>query len=549
MNSQGNYTRQDLLKMSKEELVQTAISLRDQVIAAEALVKYYEEQYRLRMQQRFGSKSEKGIEGQLSLGDYMPLFNEAEALRDPINIEPKPEDISSEKPKKKAHGKKRETGSLDEVVEDPILLPDDEQVCPKCGGHLHEIRTEDKTYIEIIPAKAILHKYPVMVYGCRNCEKDGSSYIVKADGAPRPLIKGSMTSASLMADLFDKKFVNANPFYRIEQDYKRKGIPVTRNNMCNWTIRIAIDWLEPLFDRLRELLLQRDVIHCDETEVEVLSEPHRPSTCNSYVWVTASAKCDSDAPIALYFYTETRASYQAREILKGYKGFIHCDGYAGYDALTKDGKNGPAMEVTLIACLVHIRRKFKEALRAVEDQQDYRYTSAQKGLELIGNIFDTDALFDNLSPEDRYEQRLVRLKPKLDDFFEWAESEQKKVLPKCQYGTAINYAIKQKDKVFNVLLDGRLELDNNLAERTVKPFVIGRKNWLFSNTPAGATASCIVYSLAQTAMINGLKPYEYFKYILEQLPEMESLCDLDELDKLLPWSESIPEYCKSPVKD
>ena len=321
------------------------------------------------MQQRFGNKSEKGIEGQLSFNDYVPLFNEAEALRDPINIEPKPEDVPTESSKMRAHGKKRDTQSLDEVAEDPILLPEEEQICPKCGGHLHEIRTEDKTYIEIIPAKAIRHKYPVMVYGCRHCEKDGTSYIVKADGAPKPLIAGSMVSPSLMGDIFENKFVNANPFYRIEQDYKRKGIPVTRNNMCNWTIRIATDWLEPLFDRLRELLLQRDVIHCDETEVEVLFEPHRPSTCNSYVWVTASAKCDSDVPIALYFYTETRASYQTREILKGYKGFIHCDGYAGYDALTKDGKNGPAMEVKLIACLVHIRRRFKEALRAVENRK------------------------------------------------------------------------------------------------------------------------------------------------------------------------------------
>lgn len=547
MKTDKKYTAEDLSKLTKEELIQKTIQLQTEIQAAQAKIDWYYQQYLLSMQKKFGQSSEQAIYGQMEL----PFLNEAETFREPLNIEATPEEImeSVSKPRKKSHGKKRDLDHLTTEVH-KFYLPAEEQVCPVCGNELHEVRPEVTVQIEVVPAQVVVHKYESMIYGCRCCEKNehAKTQMIIAKGAPKPLIPKSMVTASLAADIITKKYVDALPFYRQEQDYKRKNIPITRNNMCNWSIRLTNDWFQIIFDRMHELLMSKNAIHCDETEVEVLAEPHRPATCNSYVWVTTTMERDTDTPIALYHYTETRASYQARKILEGFKGYIHCDGYAGYDALLKKGAGGePAMEVTLVACLVHVKRKFKEAMKVVKPS-DIRYTAAANAIKLLENIFHIDNQFNELSNDDRYTKRLELLKPALDEFFAWVNSEKNLVLPKCKYGEAIRYASKQEQKVRNVLLDGCLELENNLAERTVKPFVIGRKNWLFSNTPAGADASCIQYSIVQTAIMNGLIPYEYIKYLLEEMPRIENLCDYKQLDKLLPWSESIPAYVKAPSK-
>jgi len=292
----------------------------------------------------------------------------------------------------------------------------------------------------------------------------------------------------------------------------------------------------------------------DETTLEVLSEPHRPATSNSYMWVASTSACETENPIALYHYTETRASYQARAFLGNYHGFVHVDGYAGYDSLLKESKDGPAMNIILVACMAHVRRKYKEALKAVKPE-DYRYTAANQGLLYIKEMFRIEGELSTISNEDksqfyknRYEERLRRLKPVMDDFFAWAKEELPKVLPKCSYGIAIKYTVKQEEKLRNILLDGRLELTNNRAERTVKPFIIGRKNWLFTNTPAGAKSSATVYSIIETAKQNELNPFEYIKYLFEQLPKI-NLCDLEELDQLLPWSNTLPEICESKTRN
>ena len=239
----------------------------------------------------FGPSSEKGVEGQLTL----PIFNEAETEREPINIEPKEEDLLTEenkKLKKNPHGKKHDIKNLPVVVT-TFYLSTEEQLCPKCGFQLHEIRPEIRTELEVIPAKVIVHKYKSMIYGCRECKKNGTSSMIKAPGAPEAVIKGSMVSGSLLADIMVKKYVDATPLYRQEQDYKRRGIPITRNNMAYWVIRGSDDWLQLMYDRLQELLLQKDVIHMDETTLEVLSEPHRPATSNSYMWVASTSECES----------------------------------------------------------------------------------------------------------------------------------------------------------------------------------------------------------------------------------------------------------------
>ncbi len=240
----------------------------------------------------------------------------------------------------------------------------------------------------------------------------------------------------------------------------------------------------------------------------------------------------------------SRSGDNAKAFLYGFKGFLQTDAYHGYDKLLKESKAGSAMEVTLVSCFAHARRYLTETLKAVADKESYMYTSAYQGVKYIDAMFALEQEISNMPYGQRYEERLRRLKPMLEAYFAWIEKEYALALPKSSYGKAITYSYNQKEKLMNILKDGRLELSNNRAERAIKPFVIGRKNRLFTNTPAGAESSAIVYSIIETAKENNLIPFEYLKYLLEKLPNMD-ITNPDELDKLLPWSSALPDHCKA----
>lgn len=532
---------QNLAQMSREELEKNYIKLHTQLTQANQLLNFYIEQARLNRVQKYGSSSEKNTDGQLSFNDVyenIRLFNEAEALREPINVEP-----TEEKLIPKSHKKKKNLKALP-VKEVVYELSPEEQICPKCGNALHEMKEEVRVEIEVIPAKTVVNRYVTKAYACRSCEKSNKAMIIKAPGAPLPVIEKSVASASLIADILSRKYVEAVPFYRQELKMKARGIPVSRNNMCNWAIKVANDYFAPLVNQMRKIMYDDHVIHCDETYVQVLDEPNRPAVSKSYIWVTTTAEYQKEHRIAIYNYTEGRSQTDARKILEGYSGYIMCDGYAGYDAITKIGKNGEApMNVRPVACMIHIRRKFIEALKLIS-KSERKSTSAQVAVDKIALISRIDNKFNEMPPAKRKEARIKHLKPALEDFFAWVKAESEISLPKSKYGLALEYALKQKDKAMRVLEDGRLELDNNLAERTVKPFVIGRKNWLFSQSPQGANASCIIYSIVETAKLNNLIPYEYLKYLLEQMPGLR-LND-ENLQSLMPWGEQLPAYIKNP---
>lgn len=528
----------NLSNMSREELMKECIKLNIQIEEAKAKLEWYKEQFKLAKQSKFGKSSENDMCDQMSLDDFM-LFNEAEALREPINIEPDEEKLI---PKKK-HKKQKNLNTLPKI-EHIYELSAEEQICPVCGSHLHEMKEEVRVEIEVIPAKTIVNRYVTKIYACRDCENNGTGTIISAPGAPVPVIEKSVASPSLIADILAKKYVDAVPFYRQETSLKSKKIPISRNNMCNWSIKVANDYFKPVTEAMKKLMYSDHVIHCDETYVQVLNEPGRPATGKSYIWVTTTAEYQKEHKIALYNYTETRSSSDARKVLSGYSGYIMCDGYAGYDALTKTGKNGEApMHVKPVACMVHVRRKFAEALKLIKPA-DRANTSAQTAVNMIAKLFKIDNAFNGMTPVERKNARIEHLRQPLEDFFAWVKEEAGISLPKTHYGQALEYALKQEPKIMRVLEDGRLELDNNHAERTVKPFVIGRKNWMFANTPQGAAASCVIYSIVETAKLNNLIPYEYLKYLLEQMPGMK-LTD-DAINKLMPWSESIPDYVKNP---
>ena len=534
----------DLSNLSHDELVKMYINLQTEYDSAMAKMKWYEEQYRAASEKRYGTSSEKNIPGQITFQD-LQIFNEAEALREPINIEPQEEDLPIADNKKK--GKKPKNLKTLPVITETFMLNYEDQVCDKCGNELHEMKDEIRLEIEVIPAKVQVHKYISKIYACRCCEKKGNSNIVKAPGTPTAIIPKSMASASLIADAVSKKYVDATPFYRQEQNYKRQGIPITRNNLCNWTIKVSNDYFKSIVNRMREIMYSDDVIHCDETFVEVLNEPRKPAYTKSYIWVTSTPKYRKDLQIALYNYKDSRSQVAAREVLKGYEGYIMCDGYAVYDAIAKKGSQGEEpMNTKAVACLVHVKRKFNEALKLLSPSKR-NDSSAKIAVDMISKIFKADEEFDEMGIEERKNARLEKLKPMLEEFFTWVKSEYDQTLPKTKYGQALEYAISQEEKVLRVLEDGRLELDNNKAERTVKPFVIGRKNWLFSDTPQGAEASCILYSIVETAKINNLIPFEYIKYVLEKLAG-KSCPTKEEIEELMPWSKSIPDYVRNPAE-
>lgn len=349
---------------------------------------------------------------------------------------------------------------------------------------------------------------------------------------PKPVLPGSFVSPSLMAFVMDRKYALALPLYRQEQQFKHFGIDLSRQTLANWMIRGANDWLVHLYDRLHAKLMEHDILHADETTLQVLREEGRTAANKSYMWLYATGH--TDVPIYLYDYRTTRASKHPINMLSGFKGYLHTDGYAGYNSIP---------DVKLVGCFAHARRKFSDALKALPESSTQTSSVAQEGLDYCNQLFHLEQKFKDLDADERYRGRLEQSKPILDAFETWLKAKKKQVLPKSALGQAIEYSLKQWDKLCAFLLDGRLEISNNRGERAIKPFVIGRKNFLFSNTPKGATASAVIYSIIETAKANGLSPFHYLTHLFEQLPNID-LKDIASLDALLPWSDSLPESCK-----
>lgn len=283
------------------------------------------------------------------------------------------------------------------------------------------------------------------------------------------------------------------------------------------------DLLKPLMLLIKKELLSNDLLHADETTLEVLHEPGRVATAKSYMWLYRTS-ANSNHPVIFYDYRIGRSGSYAQEFLKGWTGtYLHCDGYSGYKKL--EG-------VTLCGCLAHAKSKFHEAWKINESNED-----AKRGESYIQRLFSIEHKADtqNHSVEERFDLRQKESKMVLEEFYSWLDQIALKTLPQSLLGKAITYAQNQKEYLCSFLKDGRIQLSNNLAEQSVKMVVIGRKNWLFSNTPNGASSSALIYSLIQTAIANDLKPLYYMEYIFEQIQKVNDL----QLETLLPWSDSI----------
>ena len=499
----------------------------EKLASLEKLNQWYIEQFKLRQQKKFGASSEKANQDQISIADaFSDLFNEAEVLKQPIVVEPDQDMVIPEHKRKKAkRGSKFDTLPV-ETIE--YKLSDEEKVCANCGAPLTEMKKETRKELVIVPAQVKVIKHVTYIYSCRKCDKEGIGSFIKAAPSPKALIPKGVVSPSLMAYIINQKYTNAIPLYRQEQEFKRYDIHLTRQDLSNWILKGA-KLLEPLYKQLKKELLTNELLHADETTVEVLNEPGRKSTSKSYEWLYRTTK-NAERPVIIYDYQVGRSGEYVKTFLKDWKGtYLHCDGYSGYKKLEN---------VTLCGCLVHAKRKFHEAWQAGHNNEE-----ARKGEAYIEQLFaiETEADRLNYTAEKRLELRQTKSKKKLDEFYTWVDEINSKTLPQSLLGKAITYALNQKEYLTNFLKDGRIQLSNNLAEQSIKMFVIGRKNWLFSNTPNGANASSIIYSIIQTAIANNLKPMHYLEYVFEQLQLNKEL----EFSTILPWCASIPEKCKN----
>jgi transposase len=492
--------------------------LAKELAETKAKLNWFEEQHRLSLSRRFAPSSEKTDPNQFM------LFDEAEAVSDITVPEPTVEEITYKR--RKAKGKRDE--QLKDLPEVVVFydLPLEEQICPCCEGPLHDMDKEVRRELTIVPAQVFVTKHVRSVYTCRHCQAHEIETPIKTATMPNPAFPKSLASARSVAHIMNAKFVEGLPLYRQEQILERLGVELSRQTMANWMIKGA-EYLKIIYDRLKIDLLKQDILHADETTLQVLHEEGRAPETDSYIWLYRSGR--EGPPIVLFEYQKTRAAEHPKLFLKDFEGYLHVDGYAAYDCLTW---------IILVACWAHARRKFTDALKALA-QPMQKKSIASEGLAFCDKIFQIERGIKDLPSKERYEQRLLQSRPVLETFKAWLDAKSASTLPKGKTGEGITYCLNQWEKLNNFLLDGRLEIDNNRSERSIKPFVIGRKNWLFANTPKGAASSTIIYSIVETAKENNLNPYEYLTYLFEQMPNT-NLNDPENVSDLLPTSTNLP---------
>ena len=503
--------------------------LEEQVRELEALKKYYEDLFKLSQKKRFGTSSEQGkyngVEEQLS------LFNDVEAEYNACKSE-QTITVAAHERKKAARG-----ANYEDLEEEVIVhtLPEAERICPQCGEHLHVMKTEEHKEIDIIPARVTVKRHVTEYYSCRNCQKNGTATPIIAAEAPKALIPRSMASPSALAYLMNQKYCCGMPLYRMEQDFMRMGLVFPRQTMSNWIIAGAA-LLDSLSRELKQELLRNSVLMADETTVQVLHEPGKTPQNKSYMWLYRTSEY-AEHPVVLYDYQPGRNGEYAKEFLSGFQGKLIVDGYQGYNKLEPD--------VTLCGCWSHMKRYFDDAL-AVQKQKTENLPEAQ-GIaycQALSSI-EKEARRRKLDPEERLRLRENKSRPIAEEFFDWVTMLAPKVLPESMLGKALTYAKNQRPKLLQFLQDGRVELDNNRSERSIKMFVMGRKAWLFCDTQNGARTSASLYGIIQTAIENRLKPLPYLQYVFETIRQDGMLM----VEKALPWSSAIPDVCRMSEKE
>lgn len=532
------FTEEQLNTLDKSLIIQLLISQQEQNEALTKELRELNQKMQVLMEQmvlanknRFGRSSEKmEIENQLCFKEVdgnIVLFNEAEAV---CNLDAEePEDLEIKPVRKsKTIGKK-----ADDMAGLPVNIINhylsEEELIAEFGenGWKQLLDAISKRY-HLIPAKVEVDEHHVGVYASKT---DG--HIVKAPH-PKALLHGSAVSPSLAAAVMNGKYVNAVPLYRLEQEFTRYGLSITRQNMANWMIRLGEEYLAVLYDYLHEKLYGYHVIQADETPV-LVNHDGRPAGSKSYMWVYRSGHLYQDKQIVLYDYHKTRNSSHPKEFLKDYSGICVTDGYQVYHQMEKEQE-----DLRIAGCWVHARRKFDEAMNVLPKEQQKK-SDAYLVMKQIQAIYREEGKLKELSADERLEQRQLVVKPLVDALFVYLKKQNPTVPATGQLRKAYTYILNQEKYLRVFLEDGEVPIDNNASERAIRGFCIGKKNWQMIDTINGAKASAIIYSIAETAKANNLKPYDYFEHILNEIPKHMDDSDRSFLEDLLPWSEKLPE--------
>jgi len=531
-----------LVLLQHDQLAEQATKHQEETTKHEQTIGEYGEEIsqlreyiRLLKSQHFGSRSER------TAPDQMGLFNEAEALCQEVGSEAKGEDEDEDSEMEvPAHTRRKRGGRKplpDYLPREEVLhdIPEDEKVCGNDPGHaLTRIGEEKLEQLVFVPAtaKVLVHIRPK--YACSSC-KDG---ITVAPPPVQPIPK-SFASASLLAQIVTSKYVDALPLHRQAKIFERIGVDLSRNTMASWVIRMG-ELVSPLTDRFLDEIQANSFVQCDETPFQVLKEDGKLATSSSYLWALRGGGLER--PLLYYEYDPSRSGEVPKRLLRDFKGFLQTDGYEGYAALGKE----PG--IVHVGCFAHARRKFDEALRGQKNSRKSKKSKpgakvslARQGLEQINKLYKIERSYGDAKPEERLALRREKLAPKLAILRAWTLASKDRVPPKSLAGKAIGYLDSQWPKLERVLDDGRLPLDTNAVERAIRPFVIGRRNWMFADTPKGAVASARLYSLVETAKANGLEPWAYLAKIFEALPAATTAGDIE---ALLPWHIELPDVAE-----
>ena len=482
----------------------------------------------------FGQRSEKRMyvlpDGEEE-GEQLSFFNEAEAVQDPKQAEPEEKTLVAAYERKKKRTIDEQTAEL--PVKKVILdLPEEERVCSVCGSPLTFIGEKLlRRELEIIPRTVQVVEYYTRAYACKPCEKSTGYANIYSPNAPPSLLKHSLASPSAVADVMTKKYVDGLPLARQEKIWIRDGIDISRATMANWVIQCTQKWLKPLYGHMRRQLLTENVIHADETVVQVHREEGKSNTSESRMWVYASGKY-SEKPVRYFEYQPDRSGKHPAKLLKGFSGCLVTDGYAAYDQVTGASRCG---------CWAHMRRKWREAMPKGATTAN---SKAAVGYSLCSRIFALERELaqeegEPFDPSRRLAARKNKIAPVLDKY--WAFVDSLTPAGGSKLEEAVTYAQNQRDDLNAFMSHGEVEISNNLAENAIRPFVVGRKAWLFCDTPKGADSSAIVYTLVETAKANGIEPHRYLEYVLDRMRYLRSSPSAADLEKLMPWSTALKE--------
>ena len=526
MEYKGTISQLNMTVKNQNEII---LSLRDTIASNQEQMRVMTEQIAYLTQKLFGTSSEKSknIVGQYS------LFDEAEQEARPVDETEAAEAVPVKEHTRKAKSKQTDVfqgvPSRDEI----IPLSEDQKLCPDCDTRMQVIGREFvRREFRFTPAKGEVVNIYVETAKCPICSEApamaGAIQFVKSH-APEALIPHSYAGVSAVAWVMYQKYANSMPLYRQEQDWKQLGVRLNRATLANWIIYCATQYFAPFYDYLHRELLKRKFLMADETRIQVLHEEGREAETDSFMWLFRSGE-DGLPDIVLYKYTETRAKFNAAEFLQGFQGYLETDCYQGYNNLP---------DVRRCCCFAHLRRYFVEAIPKGKEL-DYSNPAAQ-GVQYINRLFEHErrSAEKNHTYEQRHAYRLEKEKPILDAFWKWISQQAPK--KGTRFEKAVNYAQNHKAEFMTYLEDGRCSFSNNLSENAIRPFTVGRRNWLFSDTPRGAEASAIVYTMVEMAKAHNLNIYKYLNYLLEQLPET-SMTDKG-LSKHVPWNEAVREIC------